>query len=81
MNAIGVMLDSMELNRHADSRYAGRNCEATQSRRCSRDGGQPPAAVPHIAWQLTHVGITEELTSTERINGTSPAFARPGSSL
>jgi len=28
----------------------------------------------HIGWQLTHIGITEELTATERLNGTTPAY-------
>ena len=29
----------------------------------------------HIAWQLMHIGITEELFATERILGTDPAYA------
>jgi len=29
----------------------------------------------HIAWQLMHVGVTEELFASERILGTSPDFA------
>ena len=28
----------------------------------------------HIAWQLTHIGITEELFATERLAGTSAAY-------
>lgn len=29
----------------------------------------------HVGWQLTHIGITEELTATERLAGTPPAYA------
>jgi uncharacterized damage-inducible protein DinB len=29
----------------------------------------------HIAWQLMHIGITEELFATERLLGSSPDFA------
>lgn len=38
-------------------------------------GWRPGPGRAHIAWQLTHVGITEELFATERIVGTSPGFA------
>lgn len=30
----------------------------------------------HIAWQLMHIGITEELFATERVRGTTPAYAQ-----
>jgi uncharacterized damage-inducible protein DinB len=37
---------------------------------------RPGPGRAHIAWQLTHVGITEELFATERlIPGAKPAFA------
>jgi uncharacterized damage-inducible protein DinB len=35
---------------------------------------QPGPGRASIGWQLTHIGITEELTATERLNGTVPAF-------
>jgi hypothetical protein len=39
-------------------------------------GWRPGPARAHIAWQLTHIGITEELFATERlIPGAKPAFA------
>ena len=39
-------------------------------------GWRPGPGRAHIAWQLTHIGITEELFATERLRpGTSPAFA------
>ncbi len=38
-------------------------------------GFRPGPGRAHIAWQLMHVGITEELFATERLMGTSPEFA------
>lgn len=38
-------------------------------------GWRPGPGRAHIAWQLLHVGITEELFATERFKGTTPAFA------
>jgi uncharacterized damage-inducible protein DinB len=38
-------------------------------------GWRPGPGRAHIAWQLLHVGITEELFATDRFLGTTPAFA------
>jgi hypothetical protein len=39
-------------------------------------GWRPGPGRAHIAWQLMHIGITEELFATERLRpGTQPAFA------
>src|SRR5262245_13483049 len=39
-------------------------------------GWRPGPGRAHIAWQLMHIGITEELFATERlVSGTKPAFA------
>ena len=39
-------------------------------------GWRPGPGRAHLAWQLTHIGITEELFATERLMpGTKPAFA------
>lgn len=39
-------------------------------------GWRPGPGRAHIAWQLMHIGITEELFATERLApGTSPAFS------
>ncbi len=37
-------------------------------------GWRPGTGRAHIAWQLTHVGISEELFATERLLGTTPAY-------
>lgn len=38
-------------------------------------GWRPGPGRAHIAWQLTHIGITEELFATERLIGTTPGYA------
>ena len=38
-------------------------------------GWRPGPGRAHIAWQLMHVGITEELFATERLKGTTPGYA------
>jgi uncharacterized damage-inducible protein DinB len=39
-------------------------------------GWRPGPGRAHIAWQLTHIGITEELFATERlVPGAKPAFS------
>ncbi len=39
-------------------------------------GWRPGPGRAHVAWQLMHIGITEELFATERLcPGTSPAWA------
>lgn len=37
-------------------------------------GWRPGDGRAHIAWQLTHIGITEELFASERLVGTSPGY-------
>ena len=38
-------------------------------------GWRPGPGRAHIAWQLMHIGISEELFATERLLGNPPAFA------
>ena len=67
MNTINVMLDVMEV------------CRVRTLLTLEEIAKQPdPAAVlgwrpgperAHLGWQLTHIGITEELTATERMRG------------
>jgi uncharacterized damage-inducible protein DinB len=37
-------------------------------------GWRPGPGRAHVAWQLMHVGITEELFATERLKGTKPGW-------
>ncbi len=38
-------------------------------------GYRPGEGRAHIAWQLMHIGITEQLFATERLKGTPAAYA------
>jgi uncharacterized damage-inducible protein DinB len=38
-------------------------------------GWRPGPGRAHSAWQLMHIGITEELFATERFLGTAPAYS------
>lgn len=37
-------------------------------------GWRPGPGRAHIAWQLMHIGVTEELFATERLKATKPAW-------
>ncbi|HTI49554.1 MAG TPA: DinB family protein [Planctomycetaceae bacterium] len=37
-------------------------------------GWRPGPGRAHLAWQLMHIGITEELFATDRFRGTPPAY-------
>ena len=71
-STIAVMLDAMELNRirtlvTLDEIAKLPNPQAVL-------GWRPGPGRAHIGWQLTHIGVTQQLTATERLRGTSPAF-------
>ncbi|QDU45422.1 DinB superfamily protein [Symmachiella dynata] len=36
---------------------------------------RPGTGRAHIAWQLMHIGVTEQIFATERLKGTQPNFA------
>ncbi len=72
MTAVSVMLDMMELNRART--LATLDEIAKLPNPAAVLGWRPGVGRAHIGWQLTHIGITEELTSTERMHGTAPAF-------
>lgn len=38
-------------------------------------GFRPAPGRAHVAWQLMHIGITEELFATERLLGSTPDFS------
>ena len=73
MNAISVMLDSLEMCRTRTLITLEDIAKLPDS--ASVLGWRPGIGRAHIGWQLTHIGITEELTATERMLGTTPAFA------
>lgn len=72
MGTIRVMLDAMELNRLRT--LATLDEIAKLPNPAAVLGWRPGVGRAHIGWQLTHIGVTEELTATERLHGTPPAF-------
>jgi hypothetical protein len=73
MSTIGAMLDVMELCRTRTLATLDEIAKLPNSSAVL--GWQPGPGRAHIGWQLTHIGITEELTATERMLGTVPAYA------
>ena len=73
MSAIRVMLEVMEMNRTRTLATLEEIAKLPNSSAVL--GWRPGVGRAHIGWQLTHIGITEELTSTERMHGKSPAFS------
>ena len=73
MSSIDVMLDVMELCRTRTLTTLDEISKLPDPMAVL--GWRPGVGRAHIGWQLTHIGITEELTATERMLGTTPAFA------
>ncbi len=72
MSTISVILELLEVNR---TRTLGTLDEISKlPNPATVLGWRPGPGRAHIGWQLTHIGITEELTGTERMLGKSPAF-------
>ena len=73
MSTIGVMLDVMEMCRTRTLTTLEEIAKLPDPNAVL--GWRPGIGRAHIGWQLTHIGITEELTATERMLGTTPDFA------
>jgi hypothetical protein len=73
MNTINVMLDVMEVCRIRTLLTLEEI--AKQPDPAAVLGWRPGPERAHLGWQLTHIGVTEELTATERMRGLVPAFA------
>lgn len=72
MTAIDVMLDVMELCRTRTLATLDEIAKLPDP--AAVLGWRPGPGRAHIGWQLMHIGITEEITSTERMLGTKSAF-------
>lgn len=74
MTVIDVYVQAMEFNRTRT--LATLDEVAKQSDPQAVLGWRPGPGRAHIAWQLMHVGVTEELFATERlVAGSQPAYA------
>src|SRR5688572_19686208 len=73
MSSIGTMVTAWEFNR---SRTLGLLDQIEKTERADAVlGYRPGEGRAHIAWQIMHIGITEELFATHRLKGTDPAYA------
>ncbi|HET6424952.1 MAG TPA: DinB family protein [Planctomycetaceae bacterium] len=73
MSAIDVYMQVMDQNRMRT--LATLDEVAKQADPAAVLGWRPGSGRAHIAWQLMHIGITEELFGTERLIGRPPAYA------
>lgn len=73
MSTISITLDVWKFNRNRT--LATLDAVAELPDPAAVLGWRPGPGRAHIAWQLVHVGITEELFATERLLGTVPEFA------
>lgn len=72
MSVISVTTDMWALNREKSLALLDRIDETGESQAIL--GWRPGPGRAHIAWQLMHIGVTEELFATERILGTKASF-------
>ena len=73
MSTIQIYLRQMEFQRTRT--LATLDEVAKQAVPLSVLGYRPGPGRAHIAWQIVHVGITEELFATERLFGRTPAYS------
>jgi hypothetical protein len=74
MNTIETFIKAYEFNRVRTLALLDKIAADGEARKIV--GWRPGTGRAHIAWQLTHLGITEQLFATERlVPGTKPAFA------
>jgi uncharacterized damage-inducible protein DinB len=73
MSVIDVMLATWEFNRTRTLALLDSLSQTADPQAIL--GFRPGEGRAHIAWQLMHIGITEELFATERLLGGSPDFA------
>ena len=73
MSYIATVKDIWEFNRHRTLLTLDE--VAKQADPAAVFGWRPGPGRAHIAWQLMHVAVTEELFATERLFGTTAGFA------
>jgi uncharacterized damage-inducible protein DinB len=73
MNVFDVTLGIMEFNRNRTLALLDSIAKLPSPPEVL--GFRPGPGRAHIAWQLMHIGITEELFATERLLGATPEFS------
>ena len=66
MNIVGTLIKAIEFNRTRTIGLLDAIVKEPDPQRIL--GWRPGPGRAHIAWQLTHVGVTEELFATERLS-------------
>lgn len=72
MSEVAAMLNLLEFTRTRTIGTLDEVCKLPDPAAVLR--WQPGPGRAHVGWQLTHIGITEELTATERLIGTAPMY-------
>lgn len=73
MSMISTVTECWELNRFMTTSLLDAIAEMPDPKAVL--GWRPGPGRAHIAWQLMHIGITEELFATERLLGQSPEYS------
>jgi hypothetical protein len=74
MSVVRTLIQALEFNRTRTLGLLDNICKEADPAKIL--GWRPGPGRAHIAWQLMHLGITEELFATERlVPGTQPEFA------
>jgi uncharacterized damage-inducible protein DinB len=73
MSTVQLFLDAYQFNRDRTLGLLDKVCQQANPQQAL--SWRPAAGRAHIGWQLMHIGITEELFATERLNPQRlPAF-------
>ena len=72
MSVISVITDCWKINRHQTLGTLDAVAKLPDPQAAL--GWRPGPGRAHIAWQIMHVGITEQLFATERLLGHAPEF-------
>ncbi|HVX14961.1 MAG TPA: DinB family protein [Pirellulales bacterium] len=74
MSTVAVYLEAYQLNRERTLGLLDKICQLPDPQQVL--AWRPGPGRAHIGWQIMHVGITEEIFATERLNPSRPgAFA------
>ena len=71
MSTVQLFLDAYQFNRVRTLGLLDKVCQQSEPRQALL--WRPAPGRAHIGWQLLHIGITEELFATERLNPERPA--------
>ena len=71
MSTVQLFLDAYQFNRERTLGLLDKICKLPDPQQAL--AWRPASGRAHVGWQLMHIGITEELFATERLNPARPA--------